>query len=203
MQHVVGHLEGVGEGRPLVGDAEQVLVRDDDQRVDELLQLVDAGLGDAHAVAPSKWKGLVTTPTVRMPYSRATRAITGRRAGAGAAAHAGGDEHHVRAAHRFEDLVERLLGRGAADIGARPGAEPAGDADAELDLARRARLLQRLGVGVADDELAADQVRPDHVVDGVSAGAADADDGDARLHLVLVLRDAQIDHAVVLHCRAS
>ena len=27
--------------------------------------------------APSKWKGLVTTPTVRMPASRAARAMTG------------------------------------------------------------------------------------------------------------------------------
>ena len=58
MQHLVGHLEGVGEGRALVGDAEQVLVRDDDQRIDELLQLLDAGLGDAHAVAALEVEGL-------------------------------------------------------------------------------------------------------------------------------------------------
>ena len=57
------------------------------------------------------------------------------------------------------------------------------------------RLRQRLGVGVADDELARLQVRPDHVVDGVAAGAADPDDGDAGLQLLLVPRDAEIDHA--------
>ena len=49
IEHLVGHREGVGEGGLLVGDAEQVLVRDDDQRVDGLLQLGDAGFGDAHA----------------------------------------------------------------------------------------------------------------------------------------------------------
>ena len=121
-----------------------------------------------------------------------------RRAGAGAAAHPGGQEHHVRAVDRFEDLVERLFGGGPPDIGARPGPEPAGDADPELDLARRGRLLQRLRVGVADDEFASDQVGPDHVVDGIPAGAADPDDGNARLKLVLVLRDAEIDHSVPL-----
>ena len=50
VQHLVGHLEGVGEGRLLVGDPEQVLVRDDDQRVDVLLQLLDARFGELHAV---------------------------------------------------------------------------------------------------------------------------------------------------------
>ena len=49
VEHLVGHREGFGEGGLLVGDPEQVLVRDDDQRVDVLLQLVDAGFGDAHA----------------------------------------------------------------------------------------------------------------------------------------------------------
>ena len=62
-----------------------------------------------------------------------------RRPGAGAAAHAGGDEHHVRALHRFENVVDRLFGGGPADIGPRAGAEAAGHPDPELDLARRRR----------------------------------------------------------------
>ena len=131
------------------------------------------------------------------------RAITGAAAGAGAAAHSGGDEHHVGAVHRLEDLVERLFGGGASDIRPRAGAEPTGDADPELDLARRGGLRQRLSVGIAGHELAPDQVRADHVVDGVSAGAADPDDGNAGLHLLLVSRDAQIDHAVPLRCNAA
>src|SRR5213082_3015744 len=106
---------------------------------------------------PSKWKGLVTTPTVRMPDPR----DDGGCARAGAAAHSGGQKHHIRAVDRFEDLVKRLLGGGPADIRSRPGAEAARHADPELDLARRGGLLQRLGIGVADDKLAADQIRPD------------------------------------------
>ncbi len=44
-------------------------------------------------------------------------------AGAGAAAHAGGDEAHVRAVERALDLFERLFRRGAADFGPRAGAQ--------------------------------------------------------------------------------
>ena len=49
IEHLVGHREGVREGGLLVGDPEQVLVRDDEQCVDRLLQLDDALLGDPHA----------------------------------------------------------------------------------------------------------------------------------------------------------
>ena len=40
LQHLVGHFEGLLEGRLRIGEAEQVLVRDDDQRVDVLLKLL-------------------------------------------------------------------------------------------------------------------------------------------------------------------
>src|SRR5208282_1123852 len=57
-------------------------------------------------------------------------------------------------------------------------------------------LQQRLSIGVAGDEVASDQTRADHVVDGVSPGAPYPDNRDTGLHLLLVLRNAQIDHAV-------
>lgn len=72
IKNLVGHREGVRKGRAVVGDAEEVLVRDDDQGVDRLLQFGDALVGETHAArAFSKWNGLVTTPTVKMPLLRA------------------------------------------------------------------------------------------------------------------------------------
>ena len=56
---------------------------------------------------------------------------------------------------------------------------------------------QRLGVGVGDDEIDALQAGLDHVVDGVAAGAADAEHGDPRLQLTDV-GDLQIDGHVCL-----
>ena len=65
--------------------------------------------------------------------SRAVRRDDGRRAGAGAAAHAGGDEAHVRALEMIADFLERFFGGGAADFRLRAGAEAFGHLQTHLD----------------------------------------------------------------------
>ena len=64
-----------------------------------------------------------------------------RRAGAGSAAEAGGDEHHVGAFQRLDDLVGVFQRGLAADFGIGARAQAVGQLDAELDLHRRARHL--------------------------------------------------------------
>ena len=103
--------------------------------------------------------------------------------GAGAAAHAGGDEGHVAAGEMRLDVGHGLFGGGRADVGLGAGAEAFGDMGAHLDAALGARAQQRLGVGVGDDELDAAQARGDHVVDGVAARSAHTEHGDPRLEL--------------------
>ena len=112
----------------------------------------------------------------------------GRGPGAGAAAHAGGDEHHVGAGEMVANFVDHLLGRGRADVRLRTRAEALGDLRAHLDDALRLRHGQRLRIGVGDDEIDTLQSGGDHVVDGVAARAADAEHGDARLQLADVRR---------------
>ena len=102
------------------------------------------------------------------------------RPGPGAAAHAGGDESHMRAFEIGQNLVERLFSRGAADIRPGPGAKPLGDAATQLNAAFAKRLLQGLGIGVGHKKLDPTQLGLDHVVDGIAAGATDTDDGDLR-----------------------
>jgi len=97
-----------------------------------------------------------------------------RRTGTGAAAHAGGDEGHVRALQEPCDVVQRLFGGGAADFRLRSRTKAARDGLAELYLVFTQRTLKGLCVGVAHDELATLQACADHVVDCVSAGSADA-----------------------------
>ena len=124
-------------------------------------------------------------------------------AGAGAAAHAGGDEHHVRAGEMIANFVDHLFGGGATDLGLRAGAETFGHLRAHLDDALGLRHRERLRVGVGDDEVDALQARRDHVVDGIAAGAADAEHGDPRLHFPDI-RDRQIDgHVCLLIARAA
>ena len=103
--------------------------------------------------------------------------------GAGAAAHAGGDEHHVGAGEMIAQFVEHFLGGGCADVRLRAGAEALRDLGAHLHDALRLRHRQRLRVGVGDDEVDALQPGSDHVVDGIAARATDAEDGDPRFQL--------------------
>ena len=64
--------------------------------------------------------------------------------------------------------------------GVAAGAETAGDLVADPDLVRRVGLQERLGIGVAGDELDAHHLGPDHPVDGVAPAAADTDDANQR-----------------------
>ena len=105
----------------------------DDQRIDVLLQLLDAGFGRAHAARAFEQERLGDDADGQHALVARGLGDDRRRAGAGAAAHAGGDEAHVRAFERALDLGDRLLGGGAADFGPRAGAEALGDVRPELD----------------------------------------------------------------------
>jgi hypothetical protein len=120
-----------------------------------------------------------------------------------AAAHPGGDEHHVGAREVSADLVQHLFGRRATDIGTRAGAEPCGHLHAHLDDALGLRHGERLDVGIGDDKIDPLQPRPDHVVHGVSARTAHPKHRNPRLQLPQIgalLVDA---HACLFDARAS
>ena len=69
--------------------------------------------------------------------------------------------------------------------------------DAQLDAAIGLGERQVLRVGVGDDELDPFEAGVDHVVDGVAAGAADAEDDDAGLQF-RVLRTHQRERHIVI-----
>ena len=164
--------------RLLVHDVEQAVVGDHDQRVDLLLEALDALFAHAAPPAPSKVNGLVTTPMVSAPTSLDTSAMTGRSAGAGAAADAGGDEDHVRALQDVVDLVPRLLGGLLADVRVAARAQTAGQLVADPDALRRIGHQQRLRVGVDGDEFHAMDALCNHAVDRVRPAATYANDLD-------------------------
>jgi hypothetical protein len=103
---------------------------------------------------PSNSNGLVTTPDgERADLVLGDLGDDGRGARAGAAALAGGDEHHVRALERLLDVVARL-GRGAeADLGVGARAEALRHHVADVQLDVGVAHLQRLRIGVRGDEL--------------------------------------------------
>ena len=88
---------------------------------------------------PSKPNGRVTTPIVSAPISRGDLRDERRAAGAGAAALARGDEHHVGALQHLFDLLAVLLGGLPADLGIGAGAEPARELRGRCRASRRRR----------------------------------------------------------------
>ena len=97
IEHLIGHRESVGEGGLLIGDAEQILIGNDDERVDAFLQFGDARVRNAQAPLTFEMEGL--RHHADGEYSHFARDLRnhGRGARAGAAAHARGHEGHVRA----------------------------------------------------------------------------------------------------------
>ena len=178
-QDVVGFAERLEDRRAALDDAEQLLVRDHDQRVDLLAQALDAVLGLSRALRALEGEGARDDADgERADLVLGDLGDHGRGAGAGAAALAGRDEDHVGALERLLDVVARLGGRTLTDVGVGAGAEALRQvvADVQLDVGVAHR--ERLGVGVRGDELDPAQARVDHAVDRVRAAAADADDFD-------------------------
>ena len=154
--------------------------------------------GDLHAAAALEMERLGDDADGQDAHFARGSGDNRRRAGAGAAAHAGGDEDHVRAGEVVADLLERLFGGGLADLRLGARAEPLRHLEAHLDDALGARGGQRLRVGVGDDEVDAGEAGDDHVVDRVAAGAADAADHDARLQFPQ-FGSLQIDRHILPH----
>ena len=92
----------------------------------------------------------------------------------------------------MRDFLDRLFRRSFADLRPRTGAKTFRQVGSELNAMLGARGRQRLRVGIGDDEFNALQPGGDHVVDGVAAGAADADDRQPRFD-VDHFRQLQLD----------
>src|SRR3954451_24783031 len=107
-QDVVGLAERLEDRRAALDDVEQLLVRDDDERVDDLAQPRDALVGLAHPLRALEVERLRDDAArERADLVLGDLRDDGRRAGAGAAALARRDEHHVRALQRLLDVVAR------------------------------------------------------------------------------------------------
>src|SRR5690606_31420987 len=104
-----------------------------------------------------------------------------RRTGTGTATHACGDEHHVRALQYFGHALTVFECRLATDLRIGSCTQALGHAAAQLQHGARTNVFQRLGIGVGADELDAFDVAADHVIDGITTTATDADHLDDRV----------------------
>src|SRR5690606_15413122 len=135
IEHLIGQYEGIGERRLLGGDTKEVLIRNDDERVDELAQCGDTGLGNAEATTSLELERLGDNADGQDAQVPRCPRDDGCSAGSGAAAHASGDENHVGTLDVPSVLLDRLLGRSLADLRLGARTKPLSQIDAELDAA--------------------------------------------------------------------
>ena len=194
-------LKASHDGGLLVGDRQESIVGDDDLGVDLLAQALDALVGLHGSAAPLEAEGSGDDADGQRTGGLGDLGDDRGRAGAGPAALAGGDEHHVGTGQRLLDLVAVILGGLSAHLGIAAGTEAAGEIATDVDLDLGVGQQQRLGVGVDGDELDPTQTGIDHPVHGVDAATAHADDLDDREVVVRI-----VDHGsgpVSSHVRRS
>jgi hypothetical protein len=195
LQNRVGHAEGFGKCGFFVGDTEEILVRDDDQRINVALHFLNAAVGLIHPVDAFEVERLRDNAYGQNALLAAGLGDDRRGARSGASAHARRNEGHVGAFQILHNFLKAFLGCGLPDFRLRACAQTARDVHAELHAVLREAPLQGLCVRVADDEFASLQIGRDHVVDGVAPGSADADDSDLGSERVKFGRfDFNIDH---------
>ena len=179
-QHFVRETERVLQRRVLVADLDQTIVRDDDQRVDAILQFLDPGFRLQSALLPLEAER-PRCDTDRQRTERTRDFRDDRRCtGSGTAALAGRDEDHVRTLEDFFDLFAVIVRGLTAELRIRTRTESAGQRATDVELHVGIRHEQCLRVGVHRDELDAAQSGFDHAVDGVHATATHADHLDHR-----------------------
>ena len=160
---------------PLPARDEEALVRNRDQRVDDAVQFLEAVACVLHPHATLERERL--GHHADREGADFARDLGDDRSGpgSGSTAHPRGHEDHVGA---FEQLAQPVAGferRGATAIRIGAAAEAARDLRAELDLAHRFVVGQRLGIGIGGDELDASEARLDHGVECVAAAPTDTD----------------------------
>jgi hypothetical protein len=164
----------------------KVLVRNDNQRVNVALKLFDAAVGNAHPARTFELERLGNNTNGQDALlARCTgnhRSCTG----AGTTAHTGRDEHHVRSRQMIVDLIDHFFGRCPANFWLGTGSETFRNGHAHLDETIGLVHCQCLGIRVGHDKVAPLEACCDHVIDGVSARAADTEDRDTRLQFLNV-----------------
>ena len=173
LQHIVSNAECVGKSDLLIGHVLQAVIGDDDQGIDLAVQVGNTLLCLTHPVGTLELEGLGDNTDGQDAGLMGQVSNDGSRAGAGAAAHAGGDEDHISAFQRLGNGSPGLLGRLLADLRLGTCAHAAGELLTDLDLILANGLIQVLLIRVDNDEIHTAHTGFDHTINNIVAGAAD------------------------------
>ena len=182
----VGGLERVDDANGAVGQFQQSVVRNDDQRVDFLAQVLDAERGGSGTLRTFEAErtghhgdGQRALLVGRTCHDRAGT-------GSGATALTAGDEHHVGALKRLFDVglvILRRLGT-LFRVGASAQTTAGGIVQRDLDIGVGSQ--QILCISVDRNKFDALKTLRNHAIDSVASGSTDTDDLDVGLVVEIV-----------------
>ena len=189
-EHLVRHAQRFHHRGVFGNDAGDLVVGDDDERIDEFFQVFKPFRRIVHALFALERERFGDDGDGEDLQIARDLGDDGGCARAGTAAHAGGDEEEVCIFDSLGEHFFALFGGCPAHFGVGARAEAFGQDGADLDLVLRLRQEQDLLIGIDRDVARALDARFDHAVDGVVARAADADDFDPRnsghaVHIVI------------------
>ena len=186
-QCAVGGLERIHDGDGAVGQFKQAIVRNDDERIDFLTQVLDAEFGGGGTLRAFEGERTGDHGDGEGPLLVSRTGDDRACAGTGAAALTAGDEHHIGALQRLFDIgLMVLCGLGALlRVGA--CAEPTAGLVGQGDLDVGVRAKQILGIGVDSHKFNVLQTFSDHAVYGVTTCTTDTDNLDIGLVVQLSL----------------
>ncbi len=147
-ENIIGNLKGIGKCNFLIGSVLEPLIRDNNQRIHLSPQLLNTALGLLHPAAALEAKGLCHNANCQNIQLFCQFRHNGSRSGASAAAHAGGNKHHVRLLQSLGYLIAALLRRFTPHLRVRTCALSMGQLLTNLYFIRRAGNIQRLFVRI-------------------------------------------------------
>ena len=178
LEHFIRNAECIRHRGVLGNDLADLLVRNDDDGIDILLQIVDALDRIVHPALALKFKGLGHDGNRQDFFILCDLCNDGSGARSRSAAHSGGNEQKIRPLDVFCKLFLALLGSLSADLGFRARAQSLRALRADLDLLLRLVARKDLCVGIDGNIVGTRDPRLDHAVHGIVAGSAHTDDGD-------------------------
>ena len=131
-QNVIRSLERITQRDPRPQYAQQLLVRDSDERVDMLGQFIDALFGDLHAAFELKGKRFSDYRYGKNPHLLCQLRDDWTSPSARTDAHTRGQENHVRALENLRDAVAVFQRRLTPNLGVCPRPQSFGDTASQL-----------------------------------------------------------------------
>jgi len=185
IQNIVCHRKRFGKGGFFRRQTKQVLVRNNDERIYDLLQGFHPVFGLTHTFIAFELERLCHNTNRQNTKFTCGLCNDWRSARSGAAPHPCRDKAHVRSRTMVNDLFNAFFRSGRPNGRTRACTQTFGDFDTKLDAAFGHALLQCLSVSVCDNKVHTVELFFDHIVDRIAASATNAEHCDTGFQISL------------------